>query len=141
LNPSTGFGSAFGGYDFGPVAEIAAKVREVYEAIQPADSDPMRNFDERDLVALAETAGFEGIHVELTLDVHRSAPLPWAALLNIAANPRVPTLAEAMRQALTAEEADRLGAHLQPQVEHGDGKQRIAVSSLSALRPHDQSTS
>lgn len=110
----------------------------VYEAIQPPDSDPMRNFDERDLVALAETAGFDGIHLDLTLDVRRTPPLPWQALLNIAANPLLPTLAEAMHQALTAEETERLTAHLQPQVEHGDGKQRIATSYLTAHRPHDQ---
>jgi hypothetical protein len=55
-------------------------------------------------------------------------------MLNIAANPRLPTLAEAMRQALTPDEADRLSAHLQPLVERGYGKQRIAVSYLSALR-------
>jgi hypothetical protein len=55
-------------------------------------------------------------------------------MLNIAANPRLPTLAEAMRQALTPDEADRLSAHLQPLVEQGHGKQRIAVSYLSALR-------
>jgi hypothetical protein len=45
-----------------------------------------------------------------------------------------PTLAEATRQALTPDEADRLSAHLQPLVEQGHGKQRIAVSYLSALR-------
>jgi hypothetical protein len=76
----------------------------------------------------------------LTLDVRRTPALPWAAALNIAANPLLPTVAEAMRQALTAEVADRLSAHLQPQVEHGDGKQRIVISYLSAPRRHNQST-
>ncbi len=135
FEPINRFGAAFGAYDFGPVAEIAAKVREVYEAVQPADSDPMRNFDERDLVALAETAGFDGIHLELTLDVRRTPPRPWAALLNVAGNPLLPTFAEAMCQALTPEEAERLTAQLQPQVEQGRGKQRIAIAYLSALRP------
>ena len=51
-------------------------------------------------------------------------------MLNIAANRRLPTLAEAMRQALTPEEADHLSAHPQPLVEQGHGKQRIAVSAL-----------
>jgi arsenite methyltransferase len=124
----------FGGYDIGPVAELAAKVRKIYYAIQPAESDPMLNFDERDLVELAERAGFDEVHLQLTIDVRPSPPLPWTAMLNIAANPRLPTLAEAMRQALTPDEADRLSAHLQPLVEQGHGKQRIAVSYLSALR-------
>ena len=67
----------------------------------------------------------------------RTPPLPWAALLNIAGNPLLPTMAEAMRQVLTAEETDRLTAQLQPQVEQGRGKQRIAIAYLSALRPDD----
>jgi len=109
-------------------------VRKIYDAIQPAELDPMRNFDERDLLELAERAGFDEVHLQLTIDVRPSPPLPWTAILNIAANPRVPTLTEAMRQALTPYEADRLSAHLQPLVEQGHGKQRIAISYLSALR-------
>jgi arsenite methyltransferase len=125
----------FGGYDLGPVAELAAKVREIYYAIQPAASDPMLNFDERDLVEFAERAGFDEIHLELTIDVRPSPPLAWTAMLNIAGNPRLPTLAEAMSQALTPDEVECLSAHLQPLVEQGHGKRRIAVCYLSALRP------
>ncbi len=124
----------FGGYDFGPVAELAAKVRKVYEAIQPAGSDPMRNFDERDLLALTERAGFAEVHLRLTIDVHPFQPLPWTALLNVATNPRIPTLGEAMCQALTPDEVERLTAHLQPLVEQGRGTRRIAVCYLSAVR-------
>jgi arsenite methyltransferase len=134
INRSSNF---FGSFDFGPVGELAAKVGKVYEAIQPPDSDPMLDFDERDLVSLAEKAGFDEIHLELTLDVRRSQPRPWAALFNAAANPRVPTLAEAMHQALTADEIDRLCAHLRPLVEQGHhGKQRSVIAYVSALRPH-----
>jgi hypothetical protein len=64
----------------------------------------------------------------------RTKVRPRTGMLNIAANPRLPTLAEAMRQALTPEEADHLSAHPQPLVEQGHSKQRIAVSYLSALR-------
>lgn len=59
-------------------------------------------------------------------------------MLNTAANPLVPTLAEAMRQALDVEETERLSAYLQPLVEQGHhGKQRGAICYLSALRPQD----
>jgi arsenite methyltransferase len=134
FEPINRLSKIFDGYDLGPVAELAAKVREVYEAIQPADSDPMRNFDERYLVLLAERAGFDEVHLELTIDVRPAPPLPWTAIANIAANPRVPTLDEAMRQVLTTEEADRFSAHLQPLVEQGHGTRRLAVSYLSATR-------
>ena len=45
------------GYDLASVSGLAGKVRSVYEAIQPPGTDPMLNFDERDLLALAERAG------------------------------------------------------------------------------------
>jgi arsenite methyltransferase len=135
FEPINRYSNFLGSFDLGPLGELAAKVGQVYETVQPRDSDPMLNFDERDLVSFAEAAGFDDIHLELTLDVRPAQPRPWAAVLNVAANPLVPTLAEAMRQALTSEEAARLAAHLQPQVERGHGKQRMAISYLSATSP------
>lgn len=136
FEPINRYSNFLGSFDAGPVAELTARVRAIFEAIQPPDSDPMLNFDERDLVAHAEAAGFDDIHLELRLDVRRAHPRPWAAVLNAAANPLVPTLAEAMRQALTAEETDRLTTYLQPLVEQGHhGRQRIAIAYLSARRP------
>jgi len=38
----------FAGYDLSPLPEVAAKLHALYDAIQPRDSDPMLNFDERD---------------------------------------------------------------------------------------------
>lgn len=46
----------WGGYDLTPIAEIASKLRTVYDCIQPRDSDPMLDFDERDLLQMAEQA-------------------------------------------------------------------------------------
>lgn len=138
FEPINRYSNFLGSFDLGPVADLMARVRAVFEAIQPHGSNPMSNFDERDLISHVEAAGFDEIHLELTLDVRRAPPRPWAAVLNAAANPLVPTLAEAMRQALTAEETERLTAHLQPLVEQGHhGKQRGAIAYLSALRPHD----
>jgi hypothetical protein len=83
----------------------------------------------------AEATGFDEVHLELRLDVRRSQPRPWAAVLNAAANPLVPTLSDAMCKALTSEETARLTAHLQPQVERGHGKQHVAICYLSATSP------
>jgi arsenite methyltransferase len=121
------------GYDIAPVADLALKLRQVYEAIQPS-SDPMRDFDERDLLRFAEAAGFDQVHLTLDIDVSPAAPMPWQALVNIAGNPRIPTLGEAIQQALTAEEAERFVAHLRPLVEQGRGQRRIAVCYLWAAR-------
>lgn len=124
-----------GALDTGPAAELMARVMQVFEAIQPADSDPMRNFDERDLLTFTEIAGFENIHLDLSIDVHRTPPMPWDKLVNIASNPLLPTLGEAMRQALTTDEIERLTAQLRPRIEQGGNIRRTATAYLSASRP------
>jgi len=63
-----------GGYDLSPVPDIARKIGEVYDAIQPPDTDPMLNFDERDLVDLAERTGFFPIHLQLEAEIRPSEP-------------------------------------------------------------------
>lgn len=128
----------WGGYDIAPVAEIAGKLRQVYAAIQPP-SDPMLDFDERDLLRFAEAAGFNEVWLQLNVAIGPAQPLPWQAKVNIAGNPRIPTLGEAMQQALTPQEADRLTAHLRPLVEGGHGHRRIAASYLGASRSKPES--
>lgn len=118
------------GYDLGNHGDIAAKLRPVYEAAQPPDTDPMVDFDERDLLRLAEAAGFFPVHLELIADVKRSEPRPWESFRDMAGNPNIPTLAEAMEQALTPAERDRLTAQLRPQVEQGLGEWRMAQAYL-----------
>jgi len=125
------------GYDVGTLVDLTAKLKAVYEAIQPPATDPMVDFDERDLLRLAEHSGFEQIHLQLRADIERPKPTPWQAWLHSSGNPRIPTLAEAMEQTLTREETERLSAQLRPQVEQGTGQQRMAVAYLWAIRPPD----
>ena len=124
-----------GGYDLSPVPNISRKIGEVYDAIQPPDSDPMLNFDERDLVGLAERAGFFPIQLQLEAEIRSSDPLSWETFLNSAGNPRIPTFGEAMQQALTPDERDQLTAHLRPLVEEGRGTWRMATAYLYAIKP------
>jgi arsenite methyltransferase len=118
------------GYDLSAVSTEAAKLRAVFEALQPVDSDPMLDFDERDLIRLAEEAGFFPIHLVLEVDVKRSEPRPWSAFLSTSGNPNIPTMAEAMAQALTPAERERVTAQLRPQVEQGLGEWRMACAYL-----------
>jgi ubiquinone/menaquinone biosynthesis C-methylase UbiE len=68
----------FWGYDVTPVAEIAQKVKVVYQRIQPPESDPMLDFDERDLFTFAEQAGFQEIHLELQIEIKpKGAQVTW----------------------------------------------------------------
>lgn len=117
------------GIEVGAVWPVAQKVRALYESLQPPESDPMLDFDDRDLVALAEGAGFEA--VALTLEV-LVRPWPegvaWETLVNTAANPKIPTLAEAMAEVLTVAEREALVAEMRPKVEAGDGVMRRAMA-------------
>ena len=122
------------GYDLSSVSDVAANLLAVYESIQPPDSDPMLDFDERDLLDQAEHAGFTSIRLRLEAEIVPQAPRSWDVFVNSAGNPRIPTLAEAMASALTSEERERFSAHLRPLVEEGRGVSRAAVAYLSAER-------
>ncbi|HJQ74721.1 MAG TPA: class I SAM-dependent methyltransferase [Gaiellaceae bacterium] len=114
---------------------ITAKLWAVYEAIQPPDSDPMLDFDERDLLRLAEGAGFFPLRLTLDARVEATAPRTWDGALDTAWNPNVPTLREAMQQVLTAGERELLTARMRPLVEAGGGEWRMAFAHLSGVRP------
>lgn len=122
------------GFDVRPVRDIAAKVRAVYDALQPADIDPMLNFDERDLVVDAESAGFSTIQLNYEATISPKKATRWEYLLHSSGNPKIPTLGEAMGKALTPSEAEQFVAYLRPRAEAGEGVDRAAVAYLSAVR-------
>jgi ubiquinone/menaquinone biosynthesis C-methylase UbiE len=122
------------GYDLGSIPEIARKLRAVYEQIQPPDTDPMLNFDERDLIEMAERAGFFPVRLHLEVEITRCEPRAWEGFLNSSGNPRIPTVAEAMRQTLTVDEQRALTDHLRPLVEGGLGTWRMASAYLWATK-------
>jgi arsenite methyltransferase len=125
----------FWGLDVTEVQDLAARVSELYKSIQPPGEDPMLDFDERDLVKLAEQSGFDDIVLELRIAVrsHRQ-PIPWDRFIKMSFNPLIPTLGEAMEQVLTPEETGRLTAHLRPLVESGAGRERRALAYLTAVK-------
>ncbi len=124
----------FLGYDVTAVTDLARKVRAVYLRLQPPESDPMLNFDERDLLAGAQGAGFAELHLDLEAEIAPSQPRGWENVVATAGNPRIPTLQEAMQQALTPDESARFEAHLRPLVERGEGTKRMATAYLWATR-------
>ncbi len=125
----------FGGYDVSPVQELAERVGAAYERRQPSDTDPMFNFDERDLVAFVDEAGFGELHLELRVDRTQHQPQRWETFAHSAPNRRAPTLADAIAETLNPKEADRCVAHLRPLVERGEGLFAVAVAYLWAVKP------
>jgi arsenite methyltransferase len=126
--------STFWGYPLDGLGEVRDKLNALYDRIQP-DDDPMLDFDERDLVALAEEAGFFPVELDLAVSVEPLEPTSWDRFANTPGNPKIPSLAEAMDQALTEEERQRLTTHLRPLVERGEGVGRWAKAYLCAAKP------
>jgi ubiquinone/menaquinone biosynthesis C-methylase UbiE len=124
----------FWGYPSDGLHDLAKRVEGVYEAIQPP-TDPMLDFDERDLVRVAESAGFFPIDLELQAEVKSTDPKPWPAFLNSSGNPKIPTIAQAMDEVLSPEEREEFAEHLRPLVEEGRGVWRMATAYLKAVKP------
>ena len=128
----------FWGYDVSAVAELADKVKASYGGLSEPASAAMLDFDDRDLVALAEAAGFTRIHLELHVDVEAGASLDAIgidALLDSAPNPLAPTARESIAAALTPAEQERFVAGLRRAVQEGDRLRRSAVAYLVASKP------
>jgi arsenite methyltransferase len=128
------------GHDVTPVKDLAVRVQAIYERIQPRETDPMLDFDERDLLAHCEKTGFGEIHLEYEASITRGNPYVsedrgWETLLKTSGNPKIPTLEEAMNEALTAEEIERFTAHLRPLVDRNEGKEMSAFAYLWAVKP------
>ena len=125
---------SFLGYPVDGLAGVRDSLNELYRSLQPED-DPMLDFDERDLIGLAVEAGFFPVELDLSVEVTPLAPVPWDRFANTPGNPKIPSLAEAMDQALTEDERERLTAHLRPLVEQGEGAGRWAKAYLRATKP------
>jgi len=125
----------FGGYDITPIKPLTAKVKALYESIQPPGDDPMLDFDERDLVRYSDLAGFAEIDLELRVTVKNGKhPVPWDLALRTSGNPLVPTLGEALQRTLSPQEIAEFTAHLKPLVESGAARERQALAYLAAAR-------
>src|SRR5207249_3692612 len=102
--------------------------------LQPRDTDPMMNFDERDLLRLAEDAGFAEVYLALRARITPLPPRRWDEVVGTPGNPRIPSVEEAMREVLREEERERLVAHLRPLVEAGGGRGRQAGALMWAIK-------
>jgi arsenite methyltransferase len=126
----------FWGFDSRPVRDLVSKIWEYEGWVESAyRSDPMMNFTERDLLEQAEDAGFLEVHVELRVDVEPGSwVVDWERLLNTSPNPNAHTVAEAIRGALTEDEAIRFERHIRPLADRGEGVKRSAFAYLTAVK-------
>jgi hypothetical protein len=93
------------------------------------------NFNTKDLLRHAEAAGFEEVHTQLFVDVEPgSCVVDWERLLNTSPNPNAHTAGEAIRGALSSEEAERFERHVRPLADAGRGVKRSAFAYLLAVK-------
>jgi SAM-dependent methyltransferase len=103
------------GIDVAPVSALAAKVKDVLTPLSDSDYYPMLDFDERDLMNIAERVGFTEINLEYRAAVNTLSPFPsreWEVLREISPNPLAPSLRDAIDAALTSLERDEFVDHL-----------------------------
>lgn len=121
--------------DDSDIEELRDKIKAVYQRYQPKETDPMLDFDERDLLAMARQAGFEEVHLELQVEiVPRTGGRDWETYLRSAPNPKAPTPAEVINEALTPAEAERYVAYMRPRVEGAHGERKLAGAFLWAVK-------
>jgi SAM-dependent methyltransferase len=128
-------------FDVSAVRDLADRVVAAARAERPAD-DPILDYDERDLLAAAEAAGFTELLLEYEARVGRNDRFgltrePIESMLGIAPNPTSPTYGELLDRALDPAERDRLVAYLATQSPERR-LARFAVVYLSGRRNHPQ---
>ncbi len=122
-------------YPASDLADLSERVNAVFKKHQQPDKDPMFGFDERDLIRNAERAGFFPLELELRVELRAADPRPWEVFLHSSGNPKIPTFAQAMDEALEPSEQQRVISHLKPLVEEGRGVWRMAHAYLWAKKP------
>jgi len=126
---------SYEGFDMSPVIDIYRKIRDFYAALQPRESDPMLDFDERDLVDLADSAGFRSVELEYHAEIAPPKEArSWERAIRSAWNPKVPTLEEAMQRLLTPNEIRRYMHYVRPLFESDAGRSRNAYAFLWATK-------
>ena len=131
--------SEFWGFDATPVRDLVEKiwVAEGWTG-DFKRNDPMMNFTERDLVRMAEQAGFEEIHAELRVDVAPGSwVVDWDRLMGTSPTPNARTVGESIAEALSSSESARFEGHLRPLVDAGRAIRRDASAYLTAVKPCD----
>lgn len=125
---------AYWGGGIPAIADLAARLRAHYHGLQPPDTDPMLDFDQVDLLRHCLAAGFSATRLQLEVDATPAPPRPWAEAMEVAGNPKIPSLREAVEELFTRDERERFEHHVRPVVEAGGQPTVSAAAYLQATR-------
>jgi SAM-dependent methyltransferase len=128
----------FLGFDVSSVQSLHDKIRAMSHDFDEQEKS-MVDFDERDLLEIAQGAGFVELHLRLERDIRTEVePQSWEAFLESAPNPLVPSIGAGIGQVLSADELPQFEAYLRPLVEAGKRTLRRTSAHLTARRPDAQ---
>ena len=126
------------GYDMSPVLDLYRKVRSGMardkKKVENEGTDPMIDFDERDLIRFAEEAGFSHVFLDYHVVILPPSSGEWHTLYTSSPNPKAYSLKEAAERSLTEEERKELTDYLKPLVDRGEGRQRRAYAYLYGMK-------
>jgi len=80
----------FLGYEVTRVVEIVDKLEAYFDREERPKIGAMMDFDERDLIAIAERTGFQNIHLDLLADIKPPRPQDWIRFIQSPATPSPP---------------------------------------------------
>ena len=112
----------------------AAQYPDTAEEIRKS---PIANYSERDLIRMAQGAGFDELHLELHIDVIPS-PIPnWEAFLKSSPHPLAPPLSIILAKQFSVEERQLFETVMRPVVEDPRSLTTDRAAYLTARRPAD----
>jgi arsenite methyltransferase len=123
------------GLDVTPVKHLADKAKAKWK--EPAEH-PLLNFDERDLLRLAEEADFGAIRMDYRAEIKQEPHFAtsFEMLMRFSGNPLDPTLEEELRATLDDDERAELEAYLREELERTAlVPARFANVYLRAVKP------
>lgn len=138
FEPINGFswpgpGDRLWGYDITGHEQAAAKVKRRMVDINAAP-ESMLGFDERDLLAHAERAGFTELHLDYHVTIESDEREDWDTIMSYVPNPLSPPLGEILAGALDPAEYSAIADHLKSQIAAGQRQERRANAYLWATR-------
>ena len=98
-------------------------------------ASPIANYSERDMIRLAQAAGFTELHLELHIDIMPSIVRSWEVFLNSSPHPLAPPLSVIMAEQFTPEERQLFERNMRPVVEDPKSVTADRMLYLTARKP------
>ncbi|GAB0117333.1 class I SAM-dependent methyltransferase [Acidisoma sp. 7E03] len=111
------------------------KAAQYPDSLAVLEETPMTNFTERDLLRLAQNAGFTDLDLQLHIQVESPRPIAWQTFLAISPHPLAPTLGTILRDRFSEAERRLFEESLRPVIEEGQYPMTERMAYLSATRP------